>query len=103
MLFPHLSGGDAPQSASIRRSVETPWFACSSSRARRGPCLPPPRGSGPSSPATSNGPSSRKSMHGQYPRIARRRLPARADLDAVAQVERRVDVLRERLREEAGG
>src|ERR1044072_7070706 len=101
MLFPHRSGGDAPQSVPIRRAGETTWLACSSSMARRERCLMPPSGSGPSSPATSSGPSSRKSMHAQYPRIARRRLPARADLDAVAQVERRVDVLGERLREEA--
>src|SRR5687767_2353120 len=102
MLFVHVNGGDAPQSASISRSVETTWFACSSSMARSDRCLMPPSAIGPLSPATSKGPSRRKSMHAQYPPIGRRRLPGGGALELVAQIERGVEVVRERLPEEAG-
>ena len=57
-----LAGGDSPQIASIRRSVETTSFGWSSSCASSERGLGPPSATGtPSSPTTSSGPSKRNS------------------------------------------
>src|SRR5215216_6082880 len=102
MVLPAVSGGEAPHRESIRRSVDSTWFACSTSMARTERCFVPPSASGPSSPATSSGPSRWKSICAQYLPIAARRPVAGARLELVAQIERgRVHVVDHRLREEA--
>ena len=62
IVFDALAGGASPQSSSIRWSVETTSFACSSRTASTDRCFTPPSESGRSRSATSRGPSSLKFM-----------------------------------------